>query len=155
MALCGLCDPGNKVSGTFYMNGTLLSLDELLRKTSYVSGADDMCPELTVREVIQNAFKLSQPPWVYERGGGVTNSSSLETSGKVDSLLADVRLVKYQHTQLKFLRKDQIMILRISIEVLTKSSVIILDDPFNSFTPSMTMNVEFEEGVNDCRCFPI
>ena len=147
MALCGLCDPGNKVSGTFYMNGTLLSLDELLRKTSYVSGADDMCPELTVREVIENAFKLSQPPWVYERGRGVMNSSSLETSGKVDSLLADVRLVKYQHTQLKFLRKDQIMILRISIEVLTKSSVIILDDPFNAFTPSMTMNVEFEDSL--------
>ena len=144
MALCGLCDPGNKVSGTFYMNGTLLSLDELLRKTSYVSGADDMCPELTVREVMENAFKLSQPPWVYEkRAVFLTNRSPLETSGKVDSLLADVRLVKYQHTQLKFLRKDQIMILRISIEVLTKSSVIILDDPFISFTPSMTMNVFF------------
>ena len=59
----------------------------------------------------------------------------------MDSLLADVRLVKYQHTQVKYLRKDQRMILRISIEVLTKSSVIVLDDPFVSFTPSMTINV--------------
>ena len=60
MALCGLCDPGNKVSGTFYMNGTLLSLDELLRKTSYVSGADDMCPELTVREVCEEYLDLEE-----------------------------------------------------------------------------------------------
>ena len=64
MALCGLCDPGNKVAGTFYMNGTLLTADDLLSKTSYVSGAEDMCPELTVREVRENAFKFSQPPWV-------------------------------------------------------------------------------------------
>ena len=42
MSLCGLCDPGNHVTGTFYLNGSLLSLEELLRETSYVSSCDDI-----------------------------------------------------------------------------------------------------------------
>ena len=33
------------------------------------------------------------------------------------------------------------MILRIAIEMLTKSSVIVLEEPFLTFTPTMTMNV--------------
>ena len=42
---------------------------------------------------------------------------------------------------LRDLRLDQKMIIRIAIEVLTKSSLVVLNDPFISFTPSMTMNV--------------
>lgn len=67
--------------------------------------------------------------------------SEIETEGRVDDMLADLRLVKYQYTQVKELRKDQMTILRIAIEILTKSSLIVIDNPFDSFTPSMTMNV--------------
>ena len=71
----------------------------------------------------------------------VISRSQIETEGRIDSLLSDLRLVKYQHIQVKSLRKDQTMILRIAIEVLTKSSLIIIDNPFDTFTPSMTVNV--------------
>ena len=141
MALCGLCDHGNHVTGTFFLNGSLLTLTDLLRETSYVNGCDDMCPDLTVRETLRNAFLLTQPPWVYCFYYLITCSSSLETEDKTDSLLAYVRLVKNQHDCVKSLRPDQRMILRIAIEVLTKSSLIILYDPFVTFTPSMTVNV--------------
>ena len=141
MALCGLCDHGNHVTGTFFLNGSLLTLNDLLRETSYVSGCDDMCPDLTVRETLHNAFLLTQPPWMYFHFPFLMSRSSLETEDKIDSLLADVRLVKDQHKYVKELRPDQKMILRIAIEVLTKSSIIILYDPFITFTPSMTMNV--------------
>lgn len=67
--------------------------------------------------------------------------SEIETEGRVDDMLADLRLVKYQYTQVKELRKDQMTILRIAIEILTKSSLIVIDNPFDAFTPSMTMNV--------------
>ena len=56
-------------------------------------------------------------------------------------MLADLRLVDKQHTYVQDLRLDQRMILRIAIEVLSKVSMIILYDPFVSFTPSMMMNV--------------
>ena len=56
-------------------------------------------------------------------------------------MLADLRLVDEQHTYVQDLRLDQRMILRIAIEVLSKVSMIILYDPFASFTPSMMMNV--------------
>ena len=74
---------------------------------------------------------------------GFMDSSAIETEGRVDSMLADLRLVSYQHMQVKALQKDQRMILRIAIEILTKSSLIIIDNPFDSFTPSMTVNVLF------------
>ena len=64
MALCGLCDPGNTVEGTFFLNGALLSQEDLLRETSFVRGSDALCDELTVRETLSNAFRLTQPPWV-------------------------------------------------------------------------------------------
>ena len=67
--------------------------------------------------------------------------SAIETEGKIDSLLADLKLVAEQHVILRDLRLDQKMIIRIAIEVLTKSSLVVLNDPFISFTPSMTMNV--------------
>lgn len=75
--------------------------------------------------------------------------SDIETEGRVDDMLADLRLVKYQYTPVKELRKDQITILRIAIEILTKSSLIVIDNPFDSFTPSMTMNVSFLHYYDD------
>ena len=63
-ALCGLCEDGCKVTGTFFRNGEILTQEDLLRETSYVDNTQDMCSELTVRETIENALKLSQPPWV-------------------------------------------------------------------------------------------
>lgn len=75
--------------------------------------------------------------------------SDIETEGRVDDMLADLRLVKYQYTPVKELRKDQITILRIAIEILTKSSLIVIDNPFDSFTPSMTMNVGFLHRYDD------
>lgn len=141
MALCGMSDPGNHVTGTFYLNGSLLTLDDLLQTTSYVSNCDDICPDLTVRETLENAFKLTQQPWTYALFVSVKNSSTIDTESKIDNCLADLKLVQFQHSQVKMLRKDQAMILRIAIEVLTKSSMIVLEEPFLTFTPSMTMNV--------------
>lgn len=65
----------------------------------------------------------------------------METENKIDTLLADLRLVDEQHVYVQDLRLDQRMILRIAIEVLSKVSLIVLYDPFTTFTPSMMMNV--------------
>lgn len=152
MSLCGLCDPGNHVTGTFYLNGSLLSLEELLRETSYVSSCDDICPYLTVRELLENSCRLTQPPWTCVWCADITRSSPIDTESRIDNLLSDLKLVKYQHVQVQALRKDQAMILRIAIEMLTKSSVIVLEEPFLTFTPTMTMNVNCGvRGVRD-RC---
>ncbi len=141
MALCGLSDPGNRVTGTFYLNGSLLSLEDLLRTTSYVSNCDDICPDLTVRETLENAFRLTQPPWTYDMFVRLRHSSPIDTESKIDNCLSDLKLVQFQHSRVRTLRKDQAMILRIAVEVLTKSCVIVLEEPFLTFTPSMTMNV--------------
>lgn len=63
-ALCGTCEKGYKVTGTFYRNGVILSQEELLKESSYVDNTQDICSELTVRETLENAIILSQPPWV-------------------------------------------------------------------------------------------
>ena len=64
MALCGVSDNRNHVKGTFFLNGRVLELPDLMKETSYVHGCDDICDYLTVRETLQNAFLLTQPPWV-------------------------------------------------------------------------------------------
>ena len=63
-ALCGICEDGCRVGGTFFKNGVIMTQEELLRETSYVDNTNDICSELTVRESLQNAIILSQPPWV-------------------------------------------------------------------------------------------
>ena len=70
------------------------------------------------------------------------HSSPIDTESKIDNCLSDLKLVQFQHLRVRTLRKDQAMILRIAVEVLTKSSVIVLEEPFLTFTPSMTMNVK-------------
>lgn len=62
--MCGMCEDGYKASGTFYRNGAILSHEDLKRETSYVDNTDDLCPDLTIRETIENAIVFSQPPWV-------------------------------------------------------------------------------------------
>lgn len=64
LALCGQSEAGNRVAGSFFLNGTLLSAEQLLQQTSFVCGCDDVCGDLTVRELIEDAFVLSQPPWM-------------------------------------------------------------------------------------------
>lgn len=64
MALCGVSDNRNHVKGTFFLNGRVLELPDLMKETSYVHGCDDICDYLTARETLQNAFLLTQPPWV-------------------------------------------------------------------------------------------
>ena len=48
-----------------------------------MSSCDDICPCLTVRELFENAYRLTQPPWTCV---AVTHSSRI-----------DLKRVKYQH----------------------------------------------------------